>query len=161
MTLPNIGLTGYIGAGKSTAANELKRAFWDYRIYAFADPLKEIAEQLGWNGKKDERGRQLLRALGAAGREYDPECWTRLAMYGTDPLIFDDVRYPNEAAYIRNRGGIIIEIRRTGVVCDGHPSESQHIEPDYIVNNDSNTVTLAYVLKTLVEMEIHKRKVQL
>jgi hypothetical protein len=164
MNLPSIGLTGYIGAGKSTAATELEITFPDYYIGAFATHVKASAKDMGWDGKKDERGRQFLRAIGAAGREYDEDLWIKIETrnYHEDiPVIFDDVRYPNEAAFIRARGGIIIEVRRAGVVCDGHPSESQHIEPDYIVNNDNGIDTLRRVLIEIVKLEINKRKVQL
>ena len=40
--------------------------------FAFADRLKEIAYSIGWDGKKDDRGRKLLIDLGAAIRAYYP-----------------------------------------------------------------------------------------
>jgi len=69
-----IGITGKAGSGKSTVAAclmaELRNRFYPARRLAFADPLKSICRQMGWNGVKDKRGRRLLQIIGTeAGRE--------------------------------------------------------------------------------------------
>ena len=66
-------LSGKAGAGKDTCGEYLVSL--GYKRYAFADELKEIARELGWNGEKDEKGRTFLQELGSAGRNYDPDMW--------------------------------------------------------------------------------------
>jgi hypothetical protein len=62
---------------------------------------------------------------------------------GSGPILISDVRFPEETAWIRRKGGIIVEIRRDADRPDDgrslqHQSEraldGEH--PDYIVNND-------------------------
>jgi hypothetical protein len=71
-----------------------------------AKPLKDIAIQMGWDGKKDKRGRRLLQNLGTeCGRHYNPNMWTDkwLEHYRnrtTSVVICDDVRFFNEASML-------------------------------------------------------------
>ena len=59
-------LNGISTAGKDTFVNMCK-GYDDHRIYALqfssVDWIKEAAEELGWDGKKDEKGRNLLSGL--------------------------------------------------------------------------------------------------
>ena len=58
-------LTGKAGCGKDTAYKIMKKyANKSIKRYAFADPLKNIAYEAGWDGIKDEKGRKLLVSLG-------------------------------------------------------------------------------------------------
>lgn len=66
-----IMLTGKAGCGKDTAFKLMKKyANKSIKRYAFADPLKDIAYKVGWDGIKDERGRKLLVSLGKAINQY-------------------------------------------------------------------------------------------
>ena len=62
-----IVINGTGGAGKDTFVDVLKSKSYvkDYFIYNYStiDRIKTIAEQCGWDGKKDEKGRQLLSDL--------------------------------------------------------------------------------------------------
>ena len=82
MTLPGyIGFSGPCGAGKTTAADmmaEMLKPLVPVYRRNFSDKLKEVAEFMGWDGEKDERGRRLLQLLGTeVGRGYDPEIWVK------------------------------------------------------------------------------------
>jgi hypothetical protein len=73
--------------------------------------------------------RELLQNLGQAGREHFGETfWIEQALNEdvlaqADITVVTDVRYPNEAEYIRALGGEIWEIHRPGLESDGHASE--------------------------------------
>ncbi len=69
----------------------------------------------------------------------------RLVTETAEYLVFDDVRFENEAALIRSLVGLVIHINREGLgFNDGHPSESgiQIHTDDVLINNDYAVVDL-------------------
>jgi hypothetical protein len=55
--------------------------------------------------------------------------------------VIDDVRFPNEAAMIRELGGELWRIERPGIAYDGdHESEGglEDITPDRVIVNDGS-----------------------
>jgi hypothetical protein len=144
MSKPTIGLIGLAGSGKDTAAEALGQ--FGYWKSAFASALKDLAYEFGWDGKKDERGRALLQDLGMAARRYNPNFWIEQLTWPTKgrafgiPQVFTDVRFQNEADYIRERHGIIIRIVRPGLIPDSHESElnQSQIAADYEIVNDGS-----------------------
>lgn len=93
---------------------------------AFADALKKdmdgwLKEHLGifaWSDRPEEKEiiRPLLVAYGEAKRKQDPLHWVLRAYESIDPsksiICISDVRYPNEAAAIKARGGFIVHVFR-------------------------------------------------
>jgi hypothetical protein len=153
MKKQHIGLIGLAGAGKDTAALALMDRGW--KRVAFADALKGRAIYLGWDGRKDDRGRQLLCALGMAMRAYEPEHWinhARGAMRGR-PCVFTDVRFQNEADFIRAEGGIIVRVLREGLEVGKHESEAGQlaIHSDRSILNDGSIEALHEQLLEIVE----------
>jgi hypothetical protein len=125
MDVEIIGLCGPKGVGKSTYAKTL-----DGMVFSFAKPLKEmlitILPHEGWIDQKEEvppgfpeqaTVRFMLQSLGTEwGREsVYPNIWVDAAYrmvhpyIGKKTIIFDDVRFPNEAWAIR-RWGVTNEI---------------------------------------------------
>lgn len=125
MDLEIIGLCGPKGVGKSTYAKTL-----DGMVFSFAKPLKEmlitILPSEAWIERKEEAPpgfpehctvRYMLQSLGTEwGRETCyPNIWVDAAYrmihpyIGKATIIFDDVRFPNEAWAIR-RWGVTNEI---------------------------------------------------
>lgn len=157
----DVGLIGLAGAGKDTAAMALTGCGW--RRKAFADKLKQIAYGFGWNGKKDEKGRKLLQDLGMAARKYNLEFWVNQAYQTIQdvtpelsriPFVWTDVRFENEAEFIRKRGGIIIRIKRPGQLCDDdHESELSQfqIKADYEVVNSGTIEDLHKKILNLIQ----------
>lgn len=132
-----IGLTGRARSGKSTAAEHLTSTYL-LEQYAFADPLRhglmaifnldptdfegDRKEQpLGW---LDRSPRQLMQSMGTewARNTVHSDVWVKLAeqnlYYITQSLgavtgfVVSDVRFDNEADFIRRSGGTIIHIWR-------------------------------------------------
>lgn len=102
-------ISGKAEAGKTTAANFLKEELESrgerVAITPYGRLLKDLCNMLyGWDGQKDEAGRQLLQHFGTdVIRKEDPDYWVshiiRLSglLYNEfDALIVDDCRFPNE-----------------------------------------------------------------
>lgn len=151
-----IGLVGNAGVGKDTAAEALFRA--GYERIAFADPIKNLAFQhFGWNRLKDERGRKLLQDIGMAGREYDPETWIRHLRWSNPirygkPAVITDVRFENEAQWIRRQGGKLIRIVRPDIPVLQHVSETEQksIACHYEVINSGTVQDLHTLVEELI-----------
>lgn len=169
---PLVGMMGRARAGKDTVAHRLVTDH-GFRRYAFADALKEVALQadpivtpldtvgrsvrlsevvaaVGWEGAKEHREvRRTLQALGVAVRSVDPFFWVSAVMdeveHRTGPVVITDVRFPNEAATIRDAGGVLVRVIRPGQdASDQHVSETalNDWKPDFEVLNDGDLHSL-------------------
>lgn len=148
-----IGMVGPKGVGKTTFANQLaNHTGCQAAVLSFADPLRVMAMAMGIDSKQmvlpelkheviPELGvtpRHVLQSLGTEwGRKcIHPDVWVwamqrqierHVAEYhgSGDVLIFiDDCRFANEAQWILNHGGMLIEVERDGVEYTGeHSSE--------------------------------------
>lgn len=163
MTTLLIGLAGPARSGKSTAANHLVRNHL-LEHYAFADPLRSGLMEIfnldadDFEGDRKEQPlpwlerspRQLMQSMGTewARKMVHPDVWIKIAEQNlnymqnalTDVIGFvvSDVRFENEAEFIRQRGGTIIHMRRPDApAVNPHISESGicMLEPDLIVDN--------------------------
>jgi len=177
-----IGFAGRAGSGKSTAANMLVDR-GDYRVVSFSWPLKEMAAALlmaGFSYSRIEANyflvhkniiipdvgatmRYLLRTLGTEwGRNLvSQRLWVESVRERTirsgahNHMVFDDVRFANEAAMIRDAGGLIIHLRRARVLDDGlsHASEIGIAVQlgDVVIDNSGSLVDLLAAVKRAVE----------
>ena len=99
-----IMLTGKAGCGKDTAYKIMKKyANKSIKRYAFADPLKNIAYEAGWDGIKDEKGRRFLVSLGKVINEYQNNFFAKTLADGinrvptmSDNKVITDLRFPRE-----------------------------------------------------------------
>ena len=141
-----IGLAGRARSGKDTVAEYLykKHAFCPM---AFAAPLKAMLEVIGIDcndaTKKEvidprfgKSPRQIMQYLGTEWMRncIHPDGWVRIAAYrvqkyrqltqtlSADTLVFSDVRFENEANWIRSEGGQIWHLWREDV-----PEISPHV----------------------------------
>ena len=149
-----IGLTGPAGCGKTTVAGMIEGAV----VIQLADPLyAALALMLGVDeailrhrGAKerplpgfDRSPRQLLQTLGTDwGRAFvGPDVWLRMAgrridalhAAGAPTVVLADVRFENEAEWIRNRGGEVWRVEREPTAAAAaHVSEAGI--PDALIN---------------------------
>jgi len=83
-------------------------------------------------------GRMLMQTLGDWGRSIDPDWWVDTLARSAgleagrypvhDRIVISDVRYPNEAAFVRRHGGVLAHISRAEATysTDVHSSEQHH-----------------------------------
>jgi hypothetical protein len=107
-----INISGKAGHGKDTFASHLKEYLESQGLVVtvlhFAKAVKEIAKiEFGWDGNKDEKGRQLLIDVGMKYREIDPDIWVKklipdIGTYLVDVILIPDTRFPNEISMIQD-----------------------------------------------------------
>lgn len=163
-----IGFNGYARSGKDTLAALLVCEF-GYRRIAFADKLRSFTEavnphvasrvaEVGWDAAKmDPEVRQVLRDYGAAARDHiHPNVWIFSALGGEcseDHIVVSDVRFPNEADAIKERGGRLVRIERAGVgpANDIDTLLDRYDRFDAIILNDSTIDSLHAQMRSLLD----------
>lgn len=150
-------VSGKAGSGKSTVADMVQQKLEDIPSitvmrYGFADPLKYIAKAfMGWDGKKDEKGRKLLQEIGRIGREYEPAVWAkhffnqldkRAGMFPFNFAVIDDWRFPNELAYLlKNPLLSVVTIRVFGRTVDMPGNTASDISENSLPEVTSEVLT--------------------
>lgn len=140
---PLIGIAGRARSGKDTVANFIIAAIGGYR-YSFADPIRAMLVPLGvdmsdpyWQARKEDvipalgvSPRRMMQTLGTEwGRNLiNPDLWIIMAhqrlLQNGPGMVIPDVRFENEAAWIRKHGGRIIHvIRPEAKAVEAHASE--------------------------------------
>lgn len=141
--IPVIGIAGRARSGKDTVASFILAAVGGYR-YSFADPIRAMLVPLGidmsdpyWQDRKEEvipalgsSPRRLMQTLGTEwGRDtIHPNLWLLLAnqrLLNAGPgMIVSDIRFENEAQWVRNCGGMVIHLFRPDAPnVEAHASE--------------------------------------
>lgn len=178
-----IGLAGPSGSGKDAAAQVIRGEGWLKIAYADAlreflqavDPivghlsagtplkLNDVIETYGWQGYKETRWapevRRLIQRTGTeAGRGIIGEnvwidaMFKKMDIYGRH--VVSDVRFPNEAQAIWDRGGKVFWISRPGI-----PPINDHISEraltavdcdDIITNDDSHEVLRQRMMRAIL-----------
>lgn len=134
-----IGISAKMGCGKTTLAKELQHALATGHkpgegvpvLRAFADPLKaECSEHykypLEWNYSDEGKARtvagdsvrRLLQVWGTeVRRAQDKDYWIKAFdryverdILAGDHIIVHDVRFPNEAAWVKEKGGLLVRL---------------------------------------------------
>jgi hypothetical protein len=137
MKLKLLGFCGSAGHGKTTAACAIVGHYPGWYRVSFADPLRAMLSALGLTSeeltlRKEEAcallgGKTPRYAMQTLGTEWgrghiDGNLWMRAAQHKALSLIgnglsvvFDDVRFDNEARMIRALGGQVVRVRRPGL----------------------------------------------
>jgi len=170
-----IGLTGYKRSGKTTVATLLAESGW--QVESFAAPIRRaVADLLGMTqtqldeSKSDPVAwldgltpRALMQTLGTEwGRARHPDLWVRALLRRISDellsgfalqLVIHDVRFVNEAEFIRVIGGVVVRVDRPALRSyDPHDSEiplPRHLV-DYELPNHGDATALAFELDALL-----------
>ncbi|WP_214780655.1 AAA family ATPase [Exiguobacterium sp. s22] len=157
-------------SGKSEAAR-LLAAHHGFVRRSFGCLLKMYAEALF--GSSDVKPRALYQHFGQLCRQIDPDVWVRhladniTATCPDDPIVIDDLRQPNEYAWARANGFVIVKVechadtRKARLEALGEPvddvlltheteSHFADFEPDYVIPNDGDTVDLRANIAMLI-----------
>lgn len=178
-----IGLTGLAGAGKDTVRQILENQHGFIGL-GFADPIRNMLRTLlsdngiseAWMDDRELKEhpiptlgksyRELAQTLGTEwGRVVlGHDFWLRIAAaymldvsgttFGPLRFVIGDVRFQNEADWVRQRGGVIWHISRPGLsgVRD-HISEqgAATIKPDRTLVNDGSIDDLAVLVGGIID----------
>jgi hypothetical protein len=152
-------MMGKAGAGKDAVGKILVDHF-SYTRLAFADLLKDMAKDIGWNGEKDKVGRELLQNLGLAARNHlGADVWvTPILTKALDivrkggRVVITDVRFPNEWAAVL-RQGVLWRVERPNLQpVNNHISETalDGHRVDELIVNDGTLTQLAQKVSALI-----------
>jgi len=166
-----IGLTGPAGSGKDTVRQMLEQNHHCTGL-AFADPMRAMLAPLldlcgvgnEWMAQRElkelpipglgQSYRVLAQRLGTEwGRSIDPDFWVKVAaasmaevmnIKGPDTVfVISDVRFDNEAQWVKDHGGVIWHIHRpASQAVAAHQSENG-IRPELVDANILNNNTLS------------------
>ncbi|MEK0325789.1 MAG: hypothetical protein QQN63_08800 [Nitrosopumilus sp.] len=162
-----LGIAGALGSGKSTLARMIITSFSNSTIMPFAYPLKKFAVDLGWDGKKNNKGRRLLQLIGTdCGREcIDEDIWinkwevfrSEAKTNGKELFIGDDMRFKNEIDHILMLRGVTIKMvgrdSYTSEAQKNHPSEKglDNKDFDFVFDNAGTIDDMQVFAKTVVD----------
>jgi thymidylate kinase len=169
-----IGLSGKKGSGKDTAALIIQELYPELTIIPFAGKLKKIVsiltdtsiednynnKDLIPNGFKSSIGVYQQLVGNTLRNVIDPEIW--LNNFPTMDVIIPDVRYKNEAEFIKKNNGLLIRIERNNMVSDSR--DSSHIsETDlddynfkYVINNNGTVEEFKETIVSLIQSLLNK-----
>lgn len=162
-----IGIAGRMGHGKDTVAEIIRELTpsmnWEIKKFAggvkktasiltgfpesrFEDPIFKQLHLSGWGMTV----RELLQRIGtdAIRNNIHPDAWVKslfAVMSTRSNWLITDVRFPNEAQAIKDRGGIVIRVKRPFV-----PSDTEHISEtalddwkfDFTIDNSGSLADL-------------------
>ena len=148
------------GCGKDTVCEMMR-----LKRFAFADRLKQIAYTVGWDGKKDEKGRKLLIELGNAIRAYCPTYFVDFLLkeisfsnLPNDSVIgVTDLRMENEEEGLRKEFGetlMVIGVERNvdySLATDPTQSYYASIKKDVVISNNGTKEDLKEKVKSIME----------
>lgn len=174
-------VSGKAQNGKDTTAeilrSQLKADGNRVLITHYADLLKFICRNyFGWDGKKDDAGRQMLQYVGTdVIRKQNPTLWvdfvSMILKYfyeNWDYVIIPDCRFPNEVTAMADSGFETIHIR---VVRENfkspltkeqqmHPSETalDDVTPDYYISNSGSLQDLTNTIIKWIKENLYESK---
>jgi len=173
-----IGFVGYKGVGKTTLAKSIPNA----QIVSFAEPLYGMVsalldipvKDLSVDKNMDIRDlvrsehvktvRDLMEYLGTTliRNQLDLDVFVRAAIRKAKKskkgyVIFDDVRFLNEALAIKQEGGALIRVHRTNdnASLSIAESEIELIKCDGVVNTDRPKSTSIKTIKSIVKWNFY------
>ena len=174
-------ISGKAQNGKDTVAKmmqeQLKSDCHSTLIAHYADLLKYICRTyFGWDGKKDEAGRQMLQYVGTdVIRKKNPTLWVdfvlQMLQYFGDNweyVIIPDCRFPNELYTMVESGldTVYIRVIRSNFVSPLTPEQQKHpsetalddVEPDFYINNDGTLDDLKNTVAEWVKENLYDSK---
>jgi hypothetical protein len=165
-------------SGKSEAAR-LLAAHHGFVRRSFGGALKSYAHEIfgvniGFGARSVVKPRALYQQFGQLCRSIDPDVWVRHlaesieATCPDDNVVIDDLRQPNEYAWARANGFIVVKVEthadirkarleQLGEPVDDalltHETETHFADfyPDYVIPNDGDTVDLRANIAMLVK----------
>lgn len=148
-----VGLGHKARQGKDTVAAGLLQCYPNTsRRVAFADAVKAVCRVNHGMTAKDPA---LLQQIGVGRRQTDPDIWIRAVAWQAQEwedhqhyvqmIIIPDLRFPNEAEWVKRHGGVVLDVRRYRA--DG----SRVIADDRDPAHESETALDGYAFNGIVD----------
>jgi hypothetical protein len=173
-----IGICGKARSGKDSATEYLveDRGF---ARYSMADPIRNMLSQIGvfydTDSEKEsphkalgKSPRQMMQTLGTEwGRDcVDKDIWLKLgqeavskaALRSYPGVVIPDIRFQNEANWVKENGTLIQIVRPDNVEVSPHSSEGGVQGSDYVVHNNGSLGDLYRELDNIMEKVSAKEK---
>jgi len=171
-----VGITGKAGSGKDTFARML-----GFETYAFAKPLKDALAAMGFPEPSREMKEALVpgfeftwrkaaQTLGTEwGRALQSDIWLAMAkryytqhlLVGKHFLVLTDVRFHNEADWVRENGILCHMSGRSTTATGEHQSHASEatlpIDPRDLVIDNSGSLTNLMLEKRRVDAALVTR----
>lgn len=165
--MAKIALIGEAGSGKDFIA-EMMIAYFDFKRYAFADPIKRIASEYfpELYGDGSAKNRELLISIGESFRGIYADVWVDYMVEAMDRnnyerVVVTDVRRQNEYDALRAAGFVFVRIKTTAetrnrrIAARGdvpQPEALKHeterlydtFDCEFVLDNDFDEPILAY-----------------
>ena len=164
-----IAIHGPMCSGKTTISEIIKGYDDSYKTYSFGLKVKEIAKDLFDMKDKD---RSLLINVATKMREIDPDIWAKYVVKqikedDNNNCIIDDLRFQNEAEYLKNDWLMIslttpkdVRIKRIKDIykenCEDHIKNMEHISETDKIELPENTI----YIDTSINYEELKEKIR-
>ena len=151
-----IGISGYARSGKDTfyqrSAEILSKNDKKSVRLAFADALKHelddlLVTHLGISAfTEDDKEKELIRPLLVTygtelRRKLNPNCWIETIQSDVMDYLDDgsyvfitDVRFENEARWIKSQGGLMVYVEREGIKPANHEEHKQNVRMKKYLN---------------------------
>lgn len=145
-----LGITGRCGQGKSLAAETIARHAatrgYSARIYEVSHLILSYCQKEGLITAGKTRAEctqidiQMLIDIGQEKRRDNPNYWLdqisqRIKLDGADVAVIPNVRADNEAAYVKDKGGVLLRIVST------NPDGTDYITMDRDANHRFETIS--------------------
>ena len=148
--------------GKDLVANYLVEEYGFTKL-AFADKLKEICYQIGWNGEKDEKGRQLLIDIAETSKKYNKTIWvkkviSKILKDKDKNYVISDLRFKVEQQELTE---LFENIFTIGIKSDVYGDnkfinsvsqiEFEHLHKDFIIENNGKIKDIKKDVRNIME----------
>jgi hypothetical protein len=160
---PVVGLVGadLVDIMSATEFCELEGTVGEEGLVFFTR-LAHLVDHIGWErAKKFAAVRTTLQKIGTeAGRDiHGRDCWLDIAEAKIEaaypnPVVITDIRFPNEAEFVHDLGGVVVGIERLGITpVNGHTSEGEldAYLIDWCIYNEAGLIELRKKADVLVD----------
>jgi len=170
-----LAFAGNAGCGKTELSKYLMRRY-NFKKISFADDVKLFARKILGRPVDKKTERRFLQIIGCGARECDSEVWIRrldnkifdCELNGQYNLVVDDCRFLNEAAFLRNRGFIVIKLTgrkydlSEALANDESERQVEMITGDYEINTGgtlaNSFMQLEIILRSIGYVDRRRRK---